>query len=157
MKALVSVLLFAISMASASLAAAQSDPALGTWKLNLAKSTFMPGPAPRASTLVFEQVGKGRLKSVQEVVPATGEKMVATYTAEYDGRDYPITGWPAADTVQLRFSSGTTVQRIDKKGGKIVSTYLRSISRDGTMTVSQKGTTPDGKPVDNTLVYEKQK
>jgi hypothetical protein len=27
---------------------------LGTWKLNLAKSTYSPGPAPRSSTFTFK-------------------------------------------------------------------------------------------------------
>ena len=39
-----------VAIASMSVATAQSnDPAFGTWKLNVAKSTFSPGPGPKES------------------------------------------------------------------------------------------------------------
>ena len=33
------------------------DVTLGTWKLNLAKSKYSPGPAPKSGTLKAEAVG----------------------------------------------------------------------------------------------------
>jgi hypothetical protein len=36
----------------------QSNPLIGTWKLNLAKSKFSPGPPPKSQTLTFEGRGK---------------------------------------------------------------------------------------------------
>ncbi len=38
---------------------AQSNPLIGTWKLNLAKSKFIPGPPPRSQTMSF--AGKGKV------------------------------------------------------------------------------------------------
>jgi hypothetical protein len=32
---------------------------LGTWKLNIEKSKFSPGPAPKSFTVKFEAAGKG--------------------------------------------------------------------------------------------------
>src|SRR5216684_8590801 len=37
-----------------SVASAQDDPQVGTWELNLAKSTFSPGPPPGRQTLTFQ-------------------------------------------------------------------------------------------------------
>ena len=37
----------------------QSSPQLGTWKINLEKSKFSPGPAPKTSTRTTEAVGQG--------------------------------------------------------------------------------------------------
>jgi hypothetical protein len=154
---LAAVSIFAIAASLSPLAGAQSDAGLGTWKLNVAKSKFNPGPAPKDATITFEQSGKG-VKSMQQMTNAKGEKISGSYTAEYNGKDYPITGSPSADTVALKFAGGNTVQRVDKKGGKVVSTFMRSVAADGkTMTVTQKGTTPDGKPVDHTMIFEKQK
>ena len=39
-----------LAMAAEGLVIAQSDPFVGTWKLNLAKSKFNPGPAPKSQT-----------------------------------------------------------------------------------------------------------
>ena len=41
------------------LAAAPPDPILGTWKLNLSKSKFNPGPAPRSQTRTYIQTPEG--------------------------------------------------------------------------------------------------
>ena len=35
------------------------DPLVGTWKLDVAKSTYKPGPAPKSATVVIEAAGKG--------------------------------------------------------------------------------------------------
>jgi hypothetical protein len=35
--------------------AAQTDPLIGTWKLNLAKSTYTAGPTPRSGTTTFQE------------------------------------------------------------------------------------------------------
>ena len=150
------VSIVAISSAAAT-AWAQQDAALGTWKLNVGNSSIKSMPPPRMATVTFEQSGKG-VKSVQDVVAADGKKNTITYTAQYDGKDYPIAGSASADTVALKYAGGNTVQRIDKKGGKIVSTWSRSVSGDGkTMTATQKGTSADGKAVDNSWVFDRVK
>ena len=42
------------------LSAAQSkDPFVGTWRLNVAKSKYSPGPAPKSQTATYEAAGKG--------------------------------------------------------------------------------------------------
>ena len=50
--ALVQALFFVVA---ASVDAAQDEPRVGSWELNLAKSTFSPGPAPKKQTLTFRQ------------------------------------------------------------------------------------------------------
>jgi hypothetical protein len=148
------VSLFAIASVATN-ASAQKDGALGTWKLNVAKSTIKSGPPPKEAMVSFEQTDKG-VKSTQDLITADGKKSSITYTAAYDGKDYPMAGSATADTVALKFAGGNTVQRVDKKGGKVVTTWNRMISSDGkTMTATQKGTAADGKPVDNTWVFDR--
>ncbi len=38
---------------------AQADPFIGTWVLNLAKSKYQPGPAPKTQTSIYEASGQG--------------------------------------------------------------------------------------------------
>jgi hypothetical protein len=78
------------------------------------------------------------------------------YTANYDGKDYPITGSLTADTVSLKRNDRHTTVRTDKKGGKVVQTFKRVVSKDGkTMTVTIKGTNASGQPMNNVVVFEK--
>src|SRR5713226_3380917 len=90
-----------------------SDPRVGTWKLNVAKSKYNPGPAPQSQTLKVEASGKGE-KVTSEVVGADGKTTKAEYTANFDGKDYPITGNPNSDTVSLKRIDARTTERIDK-------------------------------------------
>ena len=141
----------------ANLSAQASDPRIGTWKLNVAKSKFDPGPAPQSQTLKVDAVGKGE-KITSETVTADGKKVTVTYTANFDGKDYPLTGSAlGADKVSLKRIDARTTERIDKKDGKPVVTIRRVVSADGkTMTATVKGTNAEGKPINNVAVFEKQ-
>jgi hypothetical protein len=69
----------------ANLSAQASDPRIGTWKLNVAKSKYSPGPAPQALTVNVEPSGKGE-KVTTEFVNADGTRTTTEYTANFDGR-----------------------------------------------------------------------
>ena len=143
-------------LALASTALAQgADPSLGTWKLNLAKSTYS-GSAPKSQTVKYETSSMGTTVTTDGVA-ADGSKTSQKYTTKYDGKDVPLSGSAIADTVALTRIDALTIERIDKKAGKVIQTIRRTISADGkTMTVLTKGTNAQGKPVNNTAVYEKQ-
>ena len=141
----------------AQLSAQAKDPRIGTWKLNVAKSTYDPGPPPQSQTLKVEPAGKGE-KVTSESVTADGKKLTVTYTANFDGKDYPLTGSAlGADKVSLKRIDARTTERVDKKDGKAVVTIKRVVSADGkTMTATAKGTNAEGKPMNNVAVFEKQ-
>ena len=129
---------------------------MGTWKLNVEKSKFSPGPAPKSLTVKFESVGKG-VKVTTDGVGADGKPNATEYTANYDGKDNPLKGSPVADTISLRRTNALTTVRTDKKAGKVVQTLRREIAKDGkSFTVTVKGTNAKGEPVNNHLVFEKQ-
>ena len=105
---------------------------------------------------MIEAAGKGT-KVVVDQVTADGTKRHWEFTADYDGKDTPMTGNPDADTVARTRVNATTVQTISKKGGKVVTTQTSVVSADGkTRTVTTKGTDAKGQPVNNVAVYEKQ-
>ncbi len=143
-------------MAVATTVTGQSpDPWVGTWKVNLAKSKYSPGPAPKSSTLTIV-VADGGIKQTTDTVPATGAATHAEVTAKFDGKDYPVKGNPNADTQAYTKVDGRTYQVVAKKGGKVMITSRVVISADGkTRTTTQTGTNPQGQAVNNTIVYDK--
>ena len=138
------------------LSAQAADPLVGTWKLNVAKSTYSPGPAPKSLTAKIEAAGEGE-KLTADGVRGDDTPIRVEYTAQYDGKDYPISGSPMADTVSLKRLDANTTERTDKKGGKVVQTLTRKLSSDGkTLTVTIKGTDAEGRPINNLAMFEKQ-
>ena len=134
-----------------------ADPQIGTWKLNVAKSTFSPGPAPKSGTTKIEAAGAGATLVVDQTA-ADGTARHWEFTANYDGKDVPITGNnPDADTVARTRVNANTVETISKKAGKVVTTQQSTVSADGkTRTVTTKGVNAAGKTVNNVAVYERQ-
>ena len=127
----------------------------GTWKLNPAKSTYSPGPAPKSMTIVYSPAGFG-LKIVVDLVPAQGAPQHWEMTAMYDGADHPVTGNPDADTISIRRISDTKGESTYKRMGKVMAVNVRTLSPDAkTLSIETKGTTADGKPRHDIAVYEK--
>jgi hypothetical protein len=138
---------------------AQGNPFVGTWKLNVAKSKFEPGPAPKSQTRTVVAEGEGAKYSF-EGVRADGTPYSYSFTANYDGKDYPITGAGApggADTIAIKRVGTHKAEATLKKGGKEVGKSEAEVSKDGTVsTVKSKGKTPDGKEYSFESVFDKQ-
>src|SRR5271156_6841830 len=69
------------------------DPAVGTWKLNLAKSTFGGGPALKSQIRTYSQSAKG-ITLMMTSVSAEGKETTTQTTYQVDGTDYPSMGNP---------------------------------------------------------------
>jgi hypothetical protein len=150
------VCLVVSSLLFAGPAFAQSDPAAGTWKLNTAKSRYSPGPAPKSNLVTIVAVENG-LKITGQGTDADGKPTSLSYTVTYDGKDKPVTGSPDYDSTSGKKIDANTTELTRKKEGKTVQTATRKISADGkTMTVTSRGKTPSGKPLNNVAVFEKQ-
>jgi hypothetical protein len=153
---LVAVLSGVLGTGLADVSAQAKDPRVGDWKLNVEKSKYSPGPAPQSQTLKIEAVGQGE-KVTSEAIAKDGTKTTTVYTANFDGKDSPITGAPNSETVTLKRLDARTTERTDKKGGKVTQVLKRVVSEDGkTMTVTVKGTNAKGETIDNVVVFEKQ-
>jgi hypothetical protein len=133
-----------------------TDPRVGTWKLNVGKSKYSPGPPPQSQTLKIEAAGNGE-KVTSEQVTTDGKTIKTEYTANFDGKDYPITGALNSDMVSLKRINARTTDRTDKKDGKVTLRFHRVVAEDGkTMIVTIKGKDAQGQAVDNRVVFEKQ-
>jgi hypothetical protein len=155
-KLLVVGALVALGSGATAFAAAASDPLVGTWVLNLEKSKFSPGPAPKSQIRTYAQSADGMTLTVNGVA-ADGSAMSGQSTFKYDGKDYPITGSPDYDTLSLKKVNGHTVHSLQKKDGKVVGSTTRTISGHGkVLTLSSKGTSAKGGTYHNVSVFDKQ-
>lgn len=137
-------------------AASAADMWIGTWKLNVAKSVFSPGPAPKSQTITFETT-PGGTKLSSETVTADGTKVAGSYVSTFDGTAVPWAGNPDADTASPKRIDDYTYENVWKKGGKVTMTARATVSKDGkTLTLTQTGTNAQGKPVNNVVVLERQ-
>jgi hypothetical protein len=137
------------------LAAGDTDPLVGTWKLNLAKSTFRPGPGPKGQLRIYRRSDDTE-QLVSRGVGADGKPTLVQYTARYDGNDYHMTGSSGGDKIVLKRIDALTTQSIQKRDGQPAITAVRTISRDGkTLTVVTKGTTAKGESIDATMVFDR--
>lgn len=133
---------------------AQPDPAIGNWKLNLAKSKFARGTAPMNLRVLIEVAGQG-VKVTSTTLRANGKTIVVHYTAYLDGQDYPVTGSPDYDTVSLK-RNGTTVEGTRKQAGKVVQHYQRVVSEDRkTMIVATTGQDATGQTLNSVAVFDR--
>ena len=133
-----------------------ADHFLGTWKLNVAKSKYSPGPAPKSFTIKQED-WEGGLKFASDGIDAKGNPTHGEYSAKFDGKDYPMKGNPIADTVSPKRIDAYTVESVLKKGGKVVLNGRAVVSRDGkTLTLTETGKNAQGQEVNNIRVSEKQ-
>jgi len=148
------VLISALALTAVVFAA---DNNVGTWKLNLAKSKYSPGPAPKSQTLKIEAWGDDGVKYRADGVGADGKPTHAEFQAKYDGKDYAFTGNPDADTLAYKRIDANTLEATLKMKGKPTITAKATVSKDGkTRTVTQMGKNAQGQSIDITSVYEKQ-
>jgi hypothetical protein len=136
--------------------AAAADQHSGTWKMNPAKSKYSPGPVPKNITVKIDS-DADNIKLTADGIDAAGNPTHIEYTAKYDGKDYPITGVPNADTVAVKQINASTVQSTLKKADQVVMTVTSVVSKDGkTRTSTFKGKDAQGADVNNVVVYDKQ-
>jgi hypothetical protein len=147
------VLLFALCTSVSS--AQPPDPIVGTWKLNLARSTY-PIPAPKSMTITIAPAAKGWTLTIDAVGPDGQAQPRWGYTSTFDGSESPVTGNPNFDAAVFKSTeTGGIVEY--KKGGKVVSTTSSTVSDDGrTMTVTVKVPAAQGKEITIVSVYDRQ-
>jgi len=132
-----------------------SNPNLGTWKLNEAKSKLSPG-TPKNLTVVYEAAGD-KVKVTIDGVDGQGKPTHNEWTGKFDGKDYPVTGDPNSDSRALKEIDARTSELTVKKNGKVTMTGKIAVAADGkSRTVTVSGTDTAGKKVTSTAIYDKQ-
>ncbi|MGB7844152.1 MAG: hypothetical protein WBL63_00930 [Candidatus Acidiferrum sp.] len=155
---LMSIAIGLLAVAGSSTLFAQGSPLVGTWKLNVAKSKFDPGPAPKSLTRKVEAQAEG-VKYTFEGVSADGKSLAYGFAVKFDGKDNPITGsMPSgADTISAKRIDAGAYEATLKKGGKVIGSASVKVSADGKVTtVDATGTNAAGVKTHDVQVYEKQ-
>ena len=131
------------------------DAHMGTWKLNEAKSKF-PAGATKNHTVVYEAAGADT-KIIVDGTDSAGAAVHNEWTGKFDGKDYPLTGDPTADSRAYRRVGARTLAMTIKKGGKVTVTGRIIVTPNGkSRSVTTSGTDANGKRFKTMAVYDKQ-
>ena len=147
------------------LLAAQTNSVVGTWKLNVGDSKFSSATSPKSATRTVEAHSNG-LSVNYEFVEPDGSIMKYGYTANFDAKDYPISGsgtnWRddmigGAETISLRPSGSNIYAGALKKSGNVVMTTRTVVSKDGKVTtITRNGVDAKGQPTKDVSIWDKQ-
>jgi hypothetical protein len=151
-----------------------SDPIIGTWKQNMEKSTYSPGPPPPKGSGAVRQYAAGQDGAIIAVTfninPEGLPSLGAIAAARYDGKEYPQhtvatlatslsshIGPRVERTISYKSVNRYTVEIVQRQEGVIVSRSTRTVARDGqTMTEHVDFTNAQGQRITNVLLFEKQ-
>lgn len=153
------IVVFLATLTVSTAARAQSaDPWIGTWKVNLAKSAYSPGPKPTVAGTVKMEPLSGGMKTTIDGKDAQGQLTHTETVGRFDGTDVPVKGAPAPNsTSALMRIDARTFQVVGKVDGKPTVTTRVTISADGkTATATQSGKNAQGQSVNNTIVLDRQ-
>lgn len=132
-----------------------ADPMLGTWRLNVEKSKFSPGPGPKALTITYTQEGDWYvMKSVGTA--ADGTAISRTGRFKTDGGEYAVDGPNGPGKMSVKRSdqhNAVSVTKLDGGGTVTVKTAVSSDGRTRTQTVT--GTNSKGETLNHTIVLDK--
>lgn len=142
-----------------------ADHFVGTWVLDVAKSTYENQPAPRSGMRTFDYERDGLILTTAHSVSTSGNTSFVHYLFTLDGKEYEEVTRGSATARGNRTPTFVSAKKIDdrnidvefKSGGRIIISHSWTISEDGkTFTVKRKGTNAQGQPTYSVTVYEKQ-
>lgn len=127
---------------------------IGVWVLDVAKSTYTPGPGPLSETRTYARGSNGVEGAIQRRF-RDGRSERIEYIAEFD-REYPVMGTDAYDHILLKRVDEHTAEAVLSHAGRIYATTRRVVARDGkTMTITFRREAGANAAVTNVAHYEK--
>ncbi|HKP48096.1 MAG TPA: hypothetical protein VJT50_15955 [Pyrinomonadaceae bacterium] len=154
MKTKLITLALGLLLTSAVAASAQTAH-MGTWKLNEAKSKFVPN-ATKNQTVVYEAAGD-QIKVTVDGVDGAGTAIHTEWTGKFDTKFYPVTGDPTSDMRSYRKINSRTLALTGKKDGKVTVTGRIVVTTNGrSRTITTWGTDDKGHRFSNRAVYDKE-
>jgi len=137
------------------LAQDNKEPLVGTWLLDVAKSTFAGAPGPKGQMRTYSFAG-GEEKMTSRGISSQGKPTFVHYQARYDGKDYDMVGSLGGNKISLKRIDRLTSEITQKRDGKSAIVATRRVSTDEkTLTVVTKGTLPDGRMLDSVMVFHR--
>ena len=140
-----------------------TEPLTGTWKLNLAKSTFSPPDLSVPNLVVTYEVKGNRVTASLDGVDSGQRAVHSEYTATFDGKDYPIKGTidgkpaPNQDSISWKRIDDRTYEVVNKTNGQVTTTRRIVVAPNGkSRTTTITGRDAQGRTVNNVLFFERQ-
>jgi hypothetical protein len=129
------------------------DPLIGSWKLNLEKST---STAPLFKSLTLTWSGEGQnFIDTSEGIDAQGQAFKVVLIHIYDGMPHPTTGTPDYDSTAFT-RIGNTINAVRFRAGKPVEVAQVVIVPGKTVTNTAEGIAANGQQYHFVLVLERQ-
>ena len=135
----------------------QVVPWLGTWTVNVGKSTYQGPPPFKRSTCSIKPWENG-IRVTYDIVHLRGGTTHTEWTGRFDGKDYAVEGIEDyVITNAYRPIDDRTYEVVQKVEGVVSATARVSFSPDGrTMTMTTTGGSMQKQPVITTAVYDRQ-
>jgi len=132
------------------------DPTVGTWKLNIEESKFRPTvQAPKEQMIVKRELDADQFELVITGMNADGSPIATQMTHPQQGG--LVSGLPEGAMVVLTVVAPGETLTTFLQDGKQVQLHRNTVSKDGkTMQQVIKGTDDQGKPYEETMIYDRQ-
>ena len=132
------------------------DPVVGTWKLNLAKSTYAGIPPSKSQIRTYSRSGQD-ITLEMKTVSAAGKETTTRATYKLNGKDFPSMGNPDFDSLSGVQIDTNTAEFTLKRAGKPVGKIRRAVSEDGrTLTINFVLTNAEGVHTSALTVFDKE-
>jgi hypothetical protein len=113
--------------------AAQNEPFLGIWQINVEKTSNYP----QQNQMIINVPAPGGFTSIRATIGKDGKSSAEVHPVAFDGKPYQTTG---GDPRQISYKriDANTIERTQNRNGKI-SVDTEQVSKDGkTLTVKQE-------------------
>jgi hypothetical protein len=130
------------------------DHLVGTWKLNVEKSTYVGNQPPKSQTNTFSGEGQQFIDTV-EGVNAQGQAVKVVFQHIYDGMPHATPGSPDRGSVAYT-RSGDTINFTRFKNVKTAQVGQLLIVSGKTFPLVTGGITSDNQPFYNLGAYDRQ-
>jgi hypothetical protein len=141
-----------------------ADAFVGTWVLNLAKSTYENQPAPKSGMRTYDYERDGLTLVTAHTVTAAGATTFVHYLFTLDGKEYEemsrtagAGGSRTPTYVSATKVNDRAIKVVFKSGGKVTISHEWTVSDDGKIyTAKRTATNAQGQRVYSVQVYDKQ-
>lgn len=147
----------------ASAAPQSRQPLTGTWKLNLARSTFDPPDLSTTTLLVTYEVKGDKVTTSLDGVDSSHRVVHSEYTATLDGKEHPVRGTidgkPAPDqgVISWKRIDDRTYEVVSRTIGQVITTRRIVVAADGkTRTTTVTGRDAQGRTVHHVMFFDRQ-
>jgi len=139
---------------SSSMMAWAADPFVGSWKLDMEKSSTAKGKATEQRSTTYVAIPNGYQETAQIGSGPKGQWSLLLDGKEHEAPDMNIVKITGATSQLAKRVSGNVLEIAYRRDGKTVATNRTEVSVDGkVLTMTTNGTRVDGSKLHNVWVY----